>query len=142
MKIGLSVTQRIFVVLVCFTLAVVGFMIKLPTGFRHIDKELHATFYFLAAAFLNILFAKRKLWRHTVIFLALYVFGMAIEFGQAYSNKFFRKRIHGRYDPEDLQSNLKGLIAFSVVWLLCILLISAYRAVTAKSKKYNSNLQG
>jgi hypothetical protein len=137
MNIGLTTSQRILIVFVCFAVAVIGFMMKLPSGFRHIDKELHATFYFLAAAFLNILFARTKLVRHVIIFIALYVFGMAIEYGQAYSNKFFRSRIHGRFDPEDIQWNLKGLIAFSILWLICTVIILIYKA-TLKSDTYDS----
>lgn len=100
--------------------SIIGFMIKLPSGFRHIDKELHALFYFVAAAFLNILFAKKSLVKHLVIFGILYTFGVCIEYVQAYSNKFFQKRIHGRYDPEDVAANLNGLLAFSVLWLVLI----------------------
>lgn len=132
MKTGLTPTQRTLLALACFAVAIVGFMIKLPSAFRQIDKELHATFYFLAAAFLNILFAKRKLVRHVIIFVSLYLFGLAIEFSQAYSNKFFRKRIHGRFDPEDVQWNLKGLVAFSVLWLL-------YTGIMLAFKKSKSN---
>jgi uncharacterized membrane protein YidH (DUF202 family) len=138
MKIGLTIWQRIFLAFICFAIAIVGFMIKLPSGFRHIDKELHASFYFLAAAFLNVLFAKAKIFRHVVIFIALYLFGMVIEFAQAYSNRFFRKRIHGRFDPEDIQSNLIGLIAFSVLWLFCTVAISIYKKATSKNNAYNS----
>ena len=101
------------------------------------DKELHATFYFLAAALLNVLFAKRKFLRHAAIFISLYVFGMAIEFAQAYSNKFFRSRIHGRFDPEDIQWNLKGLIAFSVLWVFCILVLLFYKKATWKNNGYS-----
>lgn len=133
MKIKLTVGQQILLVCVCFAIAVVGFMVKLPSGLRHIDKELHATFYFLAAAFLNILFAKTKFIRHVVTFIALYVFGLAIEYGQAYSNKFFRSRIHGRFDPEDVQWNLKGLIAFSLLWLFCTGVILVYKKATLKN---------
>lgn len=82
------------------------------------DKELHALFYFLAAAFLNILFAKRNLIVHLVIFGFLFVFGYCIEMAQEYSNKFFRSRIHGRFDPEDVEWNLKGLVYFSIVWVI------------------------
>ena len=109
-------------------------MIKLPSGFRHIDKELHAAFYFLAAAFLNILFAKTNLVRHALIFVFLYLFGMAIEYAQAYSNKFFRKRIHGRFDPEDVAANLNGLIAFSVLWLVVTLGILLFRKSSATER--------
>ena len=134
MKNRLSVSQKILLVFAGFTVAVLGFMIKLPSGFRHIDKELHATFYFFAAAFLNILFANTKLFRHTLIFVALYLFGMAIEYGQQYSNRFFRTRIHGRYDPEDLQSNLTGLLLFSLIWVLYTAVILLSRKATLKSQ--------
>lgn len=140
MKMELTAWQRILVVFVCFTIAIIGFMIKLPSPFRHIDKELHATFYFLAAAFLNILFAKTRLLRHVIIFIALYMFGIAIEYAQAYSNKFFSKRIHGRFDPEDVQSNLIGLIAFSVLWFICTVLVLIYNKVILKSNRYNSKV--
>src|SRR5688500_4663454 len=140
MKISLTVWQRVFIVIVCFAIAIIGFMIKLPSGFRHIDKELHATFYFLAAALLNVLFAYTKLVRHVIIFVSLYLFGMAIEYAQAYSNKFFTKRIHGRFDPEDVQWNLKGLIAFSILWLLFTLVAFVYKKAALKTKGYDSNL--
>jgi hypothetical protein len=133
MKTGFSVRQKVFFTVVCFVVAIVGFMIKLPSGFRHIDKEMHAAFYFLAAAFLNVLFAGTKLIRHIIIFVALYLFGMAIEYFQAYSNRFFRKRIHGRFDPEDIQWNLKGLIAFSLIWLFCIAILLVYKKATRKN---------
>jgi hypothetical protein len=140
MKTSLTTYQRVLLVLVCFAVAVVGFMVKLPSGLRHIDKELHATFYFLAAAFLNVLCAKTKLVRHIIIFIALYLFGIAIEFGQAFSNKFFRSRIHGRFDPEDVQWNLKGLIAFSVLWLVCTVAILVYKKATVKNNTSHSKI--
>ena len=140
MKIGLKVWQRILVVFACFAIAIVGFMIKLPSGFRHIDKELHATFYFLAAALLNVLFANTKIVRHVIIFIALYLFGMAIEYGQEYSNRFFRTRIHGRFDPEDIQSNLNGLKAFSLLWLSCTVAILVYKKAILKNNEYNSKV--
>lgn len=132
MKINFTIWQKVFVSFACFAVAVVGFMVKLPSAFRHIDKELHATFYFFAAAFLNVLFANTKLVRHVIIFIALYLFGMAIEYGQAYCNQFFHTRIHGRFDPEDIQWNLKGLIAFSLLWFLCIGIIFVYRKPALK----------
>ena len=98
-------------------LAIIGFLIKLPFIFRYHDKEMHFLFYFLAAAFLNIFFAKRIIFRHVVILIFLILFGIAIEFAQEYSNKFLHKRIHGRFDIEDIQSNFKGLIVFSILWI-------------------------
>lgn len=138
MKLGFTVQQKILFTIMCFSVAIIGFMLKLPSGFRHIDKELHAIFYFLAAALLNVLFAGTKLIRHVIIFAGLYLFGMAIEYSQAYSNRFFSKRIHGRFDPEDIQWNLKGLIAFSVIWICCVGLILIYRKATIKNNKFSS----
>jgi len=111
---------NLFLAFLFLVLSIIGFMIKLPSAFRHYDKELHSLFYFLAAAFLNLLFAKNKFTRHILIFAFLYLLGMSIEYAQEYSNQFFRKRIHGRYDKEDVLSNLKGLIAFSVVWIVYV----------------------
>ena len=69
-------------VFTCFAVAIYGFMIKLPSGLRHIDKELHTVFYFLAAAFLNLLFANKKMAVHILIFGMLYLFGVFIEYTQ------------------------------------------------------------
>lgn len=127
MSLKFSLLQKIFIAVFCFSIAIIGFMLKLPSAFRHMDKELHAAFYFIAAAFLNVLFAQTKLVRHAIIFVSLYLFGMMIEYAQAYSNKFFKKRIHGRFDPEDVEWNLKGLIAFSAVWLVITALVLLFR---------------
>lgn len=115
---SLSRAQKAFLIILIFAGAVIGFMIKLPSGFRHIDKELHAAFYFLAAALLNILLAKRNLLIHAFLFVALFLFGVAIEYSQEYSNKFLHRQIHGRFDPADVKANLTGLIAFSVLWII------------------------
>lgn len=112
MQIKLTLYQKIILIFFCFSIAIIGFMIKLPSVLRHYDKELHSLFYFGAALFLNILFNKR----HLIIFIFLFLFGVAIEFSQEYSNHFFGKRIHGRFDREDVYSNFKGLILFSIIW--------------------------
>lgn len=119
MNLQLKTWQKILLTLFCFGIAIVGFIIKLPSTFRGYDKELHAAFYFCAAAFLNILFAKRNILIHALIFGALYLFGMAIEHAQVFSKKMWQIP-HGRYDPEDVQGNLRGLLLFSAVWLLYI----------------------
>jgi len=111
---------NLFLAFLFLALSIIGFMVKLPSAFRHYDKELHSLFYFLAAAFLNVLFAKKRFTRHILIFAFLFLLGMSIEYAQEYSNQFFRKRIHGRYDKEDVLSNLKGLIAFSVLWVVYV----------------------
>ena len=138
MKTSLTVWQKVFIASAFFAVAIVGFMVKLPSGFRHMDKELHATFYFLAAALLNVLFANSRIVKHVIIFIALYLFGMAIEYGQQYSNRFFHTRVHGRFDPEDIQANLNGLLAFSLLWLLCTVVILVNKKTTLKSNEYNS----
>ncbi len=118
-QLGLKPWQKILLTAICFGIAIIGFIIKLPSAFRGIDRELHAAFYFCAAAFLNILFAKRNLIIHALIFGGLYLFGMAIEHAQVYSKQAW-KIPHGRYDPEDVQGNLNGLIVFSAIWLVYI----------------------
>lgn len=115
-----------------FIASIIGFLLKLPSGFRNIDKELHTLYYFLAAAVLNILFANGKIIRHIVIFASLYLFSMGIEYVQEYSNKFFRKRIHGRYDIEDIHANLKGLIIFSFIWITYTIGTIAYKKLMQK----------
>ena len=117
---------KVLLILFCISLSGIGFLVKLPSNFRHIDKELHAVFYFSAAAFLNLLFANKNIIKHIVIFISLYLFGVAIEYAQEYSNKFFHKRIHGRYDIEDIQGNLKGLVLFSIFWVLLIVILFFY----------------
>jgi hypothetical protein len=123
---------KILLVIGWLIASIVGFMVKLPSAFRHHDKELHAAFYFLAAGFLNVLFTNGKLVRHIIIFVVLYLFSVSIEFAQEYSNKFFRIRIHGRFDPEDVKYNLTGLIAFSALWVVYRLVVTVYKKLTYK----------
>lgn len=126
--------HKFLLVLVAFGIAGVGFMIKLPSYFSGHDKELHTIFYFLAAAFLNILFAGRNIAFHAIIFLLLYGFGVTIEYAQQYSNIYFHTRIHGNADPEDIHANLLGLIGFSCLWFLYIIIFF----ISASVKKENS----
>lgn len=132
MKSLITRPVKILLVITSLIFATIGFMIKLPATFRHIDKEMHAAFYFLAAGFLNLLFTERKLSRHIIIFLTLFLFGVTIEFAQEYSNSFFHKRIHGRYDIEDVKSNSKGLIAYSMLWCIYVAFVFVYRKVSIK----------
>ena len=122
----LSNRSRIILVILCFCVSVAGFLVKLPVVFRHVDKQMHSLFYFCIAAFLNLLFANRKLHWHVLIFVLLYLFGICIEYAQQYSNRFFHNHIHGRYDPEDVYANLKGLVLFSIVWLSCQMILFFY----------------
>lgn len=118
MGFKLSRTTKIVLAVFCILVSIVGFMLKLPRAFRGHDREMHAGFYFLAAGFFNVLFAGRSIWRHGIIFALLLGFSVAIEHAQEYSNTFLGRTIHGRYDPEDVKYNLKGLIYFSGVWLV------------------------
>jgi hypothetical protein len=120
MKLPLSKRVKIFLVIAFAGASALGFMVKLPSAFRHIDKELHAVFYFFAAAFLNLLFTNKKITRHLFIFGILYLFGVSVEYAQEYSNKFFHVKIHGHYDKADVQANLKGLIAYSILWMIYV----------------------
>ncbi|HNP24574.1 MAG TPA: hypothetical protein PKM63_00035 [Panacibacter sp.] len=133
MKTTLKTWHKIALTVAAFVAAVICFMIRLPSTFSHMDKEMHSLFYFLAAAFLNILFAKRNLVIHAVIFAALYVFGVAIEYAQQYSNTLLHKKIHGNADPEDMQANLQGLVIFSVLWLAYVIVAAVFRLLKPKS---------
>ncbi|MDB5200700.1 MAG: PhzF family phenazine biosynthesis protein [Ferruginibacter sp.] len=123
----ISTGMKICLVFVCLGLSVIGFMLKLPARFSQIDKELHTAFYFVAAAFLNLLFAKRNLFKHAIIFALLLLFSVAIEYAQEYSNHFFHRRIHGRYDIEDIYANGTGLMLFSIVWMVIAGLSYAFK---------------
>lgn len=135
MQVKLSPWAKAGLVFFCLVISFLGFMIKLPAVFRHHDRELHAAFYFLAAAFLNLLFVNRNIFKHALVFALLYLFGVSIEFAQEYSNKLLHARIHGRYDPEDVEYNLKGLIAFSAVWIIFTLAVTAWKMMQKETTK-------
>jgi hypothetical protein len=67
-------------------------------------------------------------WIHLFILVALAIFGVGIEYAQEYSNHLVRHPFHGRFDPEDVKYNIKGLLAFSVVWVLYLLFAWLFRA--------------
>ncbi|HSC52230.1 MAG TPA: hypothetical protein VLC98_01315 [Phnomibacter sp.] len=138
MKLHLTNGYKFLLAFVLGTIAVIGFMVKLPSVFRHYDKELHTLFYFLAAALLNLLFSKRNIIIHALVFALLYGGSIFIEHAQEYSNKLLGKRIHGRYDPEDVTANLKGLIAFSILWVICVFISYLWQFFTAKKKEEES----
>ncbi len=102
--------------LVLVTLGIIstlGFMLKLPRIFHGIDKEMHTLFYFFAAFVLTALYPKK----HVFIALFLAFFGVCIEVAQHLSNRLFVKRIHGRFDSEDVIANCKGILFFSLIYL-------------------------
>ena len=126
--------QKVTLAIAFFGIATIGFMMKLPSVFQNYDKMLHALFYFLAAAFLNILFVKRNLIKHIAVFIFLALFGVAIEFAQEYSNKFFLNRIHGRHDIEDIKYNFYGLILFSIVWIGYTVIVLVFKNINEKEE--------
>lgn len=117
----MKIKIKYLIVVVCFIISCYCFLIRLPIPFRHVDKELHAIFFFLAAVFLNILFKVKKLNSHLLIFGMLFLFGALIEFTQEYSNNLFHKKIHGNFDQQDLKFDLLGLLSFSIIWFLTLI---------------------
>lgn len=107
---------KLLVIFVSCVIAIYCFMIKLPVPLRKIDTELHAIFFFSAAAFLNLIFCVKEINNHLMIFGLLFTSGVLIEFAQEYSNTLVTKRIHGNFDPLDIKYNLFGLIGFSILW--------------------------
>ncbi len=110
----LNTITKIIIVIVCFTCAIIGFLIKIPVPLRGNDKLLHSAFYFMAAAFLHLLFRKGFF----VIMIALALFGVLIEYLQQVANQVTHSHIHGRFDKEDIYANLKGLLLYSAIALV------------------------
>ena len=108
--------QRIVVVLTLLSL--IGFMLKLPRVFHHYDKELHTAFYFSAFLFFSFLFPKKWF----LVFTLLLFFGIGIELFQDFSNeislRLVGRRIHGRFDPEDVLANFYGLVYGAITFFI------------------------
>ena len=128
MNLKLTTAQKTIITILVLACSIAGFMIKLPAMFRKHDLEMHAAFYFMAAAFFTLLFAGRNFWIHGFIIAALAAFGVGIEYAQEYSNSLVRHRIHGRFDPEDVKYNIMGLLAFSAIWVAYLLGAWLFRA--------------
>jgi len=107
---------KLLVVLVCFILAMIGFLMKIPVPLRGHDKLLHTGFYFCAAAFFHLLFRKGLL----IILACLALFGVMIEYLQPLMNRWTHSNMHGRFDKEDIYANLKGLALYAVIGLVII----------------------
>lgn len=107
----------IILIILIFIAVTLGFMIKLPSIFRKYDKELHFIFYFYASFFINLLYAKNRLNNYLMVIIFLSAFGFFIEHFQEYSNHFFNKKIHGRFDIQDIKYNLLGIFLFSTIWV-------------------------
>ena len=114
--------SKIIFVVICFLVGAFGFLIKIPGPLRGHDKLLHISAYFIAAAFLNYLFEKR----HLVIFIVLFLFGALIEYLQQAANKITHSHIHGRFDIEDIYANTRGLLLYSFIALIWLVLSKIY----------------
>lgn len=110
----------------------VGFMIKLPKPFVRYDKELHLAFYFLLMFFLFFQWSKWSFKKTVLSGLMSSGFGFFIEKSQAFSNRFFTRKIHGRFDWDDILANTTGILLFFVVWLA--LKMIRYVLTTIKNK--------
>jgi len=70
-----------------------------------------------------------------IIPTALFVFGVLIEFAQDFSNKIsvriIGKRIHGRFDPEDIFFNLLGVLIGLVAFNLLKALFRVYKKISS-----------
>lgn len=119
---------KLLIIFIGFGIALYCFMIKLPVPLRKIDTELHALFFFSAAAFLNLMFCVKQINNHLMIFGLLLTASVLIEFAQEYSNSLVTKRIHGNFDPIDIKYNLFGLIAFSVLWFTYYLFLTVRKS--------------
>jgi hypothetical protein len=108
--------SEIGLIMTLLTLSFIGFIIKLPSIFRHHDSELHFLFYLLTAIFFYFLFGKNRMSNHIVIFFLLLIFGIGIEVMQELSNHLLPKKIHGKFDPKDVFYNLLGLIVATLFW--------------------------
>lgn len=118
-------SHKIIILIICFIFSLIGFMIKIPVFLRGNDKLLHTAFYFCAAAFFHILFRRGLI----IILVCLALFGVMIEYLQEYSNKVLHKRIHGRFDIEDIHANLKGLAIYAVVAVIFLVVRKLFKTV-------------
>ena len=117
--------QKIVLVSFFAGCSILGFMVKLPKVFRHFDTELHTIFYFIATIILTLIYPKRWL----LATIGLVLFGVIIEYAQAFSNKIsiriIGKAIHGRFDIEDVKYNLIGVFLGLLVFHSYRLLIKS-----------------
>jgi hypothetical protein len=132
----MSTTVKLIILFICFVLSLVGFLIKIPVPLRGHDKFLHGAFYFLAAAFLNILFKKRQV----LIFVLLALFGVLIEYLQPLCNKLTHSKIHGRFDIEDIYANIKGLVLYALLALIFFGIKAIYKY--SQTTDSNDSLRG
>jgi ABC-type iron transport system FetAB permease component len=126
--------SEIGLIMTLLTLSFIGFIIKLPSVFRHHDSELHFLFYLLTAIFFYFIFGKNRMSNHIVIFFLLLIFGIGIEVMQELSNHLLPKKIHGKFDPKDVFYNLLGLVAATVFWGVSLLVKKMINTIENENK--------
>lgn len=126
--------SEIGLIMTLLTLSFIGFIIKLPSVFRHHDSELHFLFYLLTAIFFYFIFGKNRMSNHIVIFFLLLIFGIGIEVMQELSNHLLPKKIHGKFDPKDVFYNLLGLIAATLFWGVSLLVKKIINTIENENK--------
>ena len=126
--------SEIGLIMTVLTLSFIGFIIKLPSVFRHHDSELHFLFYLLTAIFFYFIFGKNRMSNHIVIFFLLLIFGIGIEVMQELSNHLLPKKIHGKFDPKDVFYNLLGLIAATLFWGVSLLVKKIINTIENENK--------
>jgi hypothetical protein len=126
--------SEIGLIMTLITLSFIGFIIKLPSVFRHHDSELHFLFYLLTAIFFYFIFGKNRMSNHIVIFFLLLIFGIGIEVMQELSNHLLPKKIHGKFDPKDVFYNLLGLIAATLFWGVSLLVKNMINTIENENK--------
>jgi ABC-type iron transport system FetAB permease component len=126
--------SEIGLIITLLTLSFIGFIIKLPSVFRHHDSELHFLFYLLTAIFFYFIFGKNRMSNHIVIFFLLLIFGIGIEVMQELSNHLLPKKIHGKFDPKDVFYNLLGLIAATLFWGVSLLVKKIINTIENENK--------
>ena len=126
--------SEIGLIITLLTLSFIGFIIKLPSVFRHHDSELHFLFYLLTAIFFYFIFGKNRMSNHIVIFFLLLIFGIGIEVMQELSNHLLPKKIHGKFDTKDVFYNLLGLIAATLFWGVSLLVKKMINTIENENK--------
>jgi hypothetical protein len=126
--------SEIGLIMTLLTLSFIGFIIKLPSVFRHHDSELHFLFYLLTAIFFYFIFGKNRMSNHIMIFFLLLIFGIGIEVMQELSNHLLPKKIHGKFDPKDVFYNLLGLIAATLFWGVSLLVKKMINTIENENK--------
>ena len=133
MKTTLKTWHKIALTVAAFVAAVICFMIRLPSTFSHMDKEMHSLFYFLAAAFLNILFAKKE----TLLYMRSYsrrsMFLCRYRIRTAVFKYFIAKKSMAMPTPKTCRPTSRVLLFFLYCGSLYVIVAAVFRLLKPKS---------